>query len=114
MHFSIAPKSPHSLLVQENFRIYDFTRQGDYDGLFMSMNIQAPDTERPSSELLRLHFRNCVLANVRGGAELPSWRTWDLEDDFDLENTAKWGAQVEGQSSRLEVELAGRLGNLVP
>jgi hypothetical protein len=66
----------------------------------------------PSDELLRRHFRNCVLANVRGAEQQPSWRSWDPEEEMNLEDVSGWGVKVEGGRSRLELELANRLGLL--
>jgi len=66
----------------------------------------------PSDELLRRHFSYCVLANVRGAGQQPDWRSWDPEEEMDLEDVSRWGAKVEGERSRLELELANRLGLL--
>lgn len=66
----------------------------------------------PSDELLRRQFHNCVLANVREAGQQPDWRSWDPEEEMNLEDGSGWGEKVLGGRSRLELELANRLGPL--
>ena len=65
---------------------------------------------RPSDALLREHFDQCVLANVKGaGEQRDDWV--DPEDDHDLSDFSNWGRRIGGDKgpSRLELELAARL-----
>ena len=64
----------------------------------------------PSDALLREHFDQCVLANVKGaGEQRDDWV--DSEDDHDLSDFSNWGRRIGGDKgpSRLELELATRL-----
>lgn len=64
---------------------------------------------RPSEQLLREHFRQCVLANVKGAGR-SSDDYIDPEEDFDLSNFERWGKEIsEDEPSRLELELRARL-----
>jgi hypothetical protein len=78
----------------------------------MWRNLDTEPKYLPSDEVLRRHFYYCVLANVRGAGQQPDWRSWDPEEEMNLEDASGWGAKVEGGRSRLELELANRLGLL--
>jgi hypothetical protein len=98
-------------LKQENYRIYDFTPDGEFDGGTLWINQAVPPKYRPSDALLREHFRQCILANIRGAGERLD-QMWDPEAEHDLQDVATWGTRVGGYS-RLELEMAHRLNSLV-
>lgn len=102
----------NSHLIQDHYRIHDFTVDGDLDNHIMWRNLDTQAKYLPSDELLRRHYHYCVLANVRGAGQQPDWRSWDLEEEMNLEDVSGWGEKVEGGHSRLELELANRLGLL--
>lgn len=74
----------------------------------------APHVEskyQPSPALLREHFRQCVLANVKGKGRKDD-EFFDFEEEHDLSNTEVWGYRQGGdpdQPSRLELEVRTRL-----
>jgi len=92
------------------YRIVDFTEGGRLDGHMLWINQNVEPRYRPSDALLREHFKQCVLANVKGAdQQKEDWM--DLEDDHDLGNLSDWGQRIGGDEgpSRLELELASRL-----
>ena len=69
---------------------------------------QADDPRRVSDECPRWHFRQAVLANVRGAGEL-GW-DYDFPPGSDMVGEILRGPDAQ---LRMEVELAGRLGPVV-
>jgi hypothetical protein len=98
------------IFSQNGYRIVDFTEGGRLDGHMLWINQNVEPRYRPSDALLREHFKQCVLANVKGAdQQKEDWM--DLEDDHDLGNLSDWGQRIGGDEgpSRLELELASRL-----
>ncbi|GJJ07143.1 hypothetical protein Clacol_001343 [Clathrus columnatus] len=95
--------------VDDGYRIHDFTDDGELDGLMLWINENVERKYRPSHQLLREHFRQCVLANVKGaGKRREDWI--DPEENDDLSNFEIWGRRVgDQQPSRLELEIRSRL-----
>ncbi|EDR14597.1 uncharacterized protein LACBIDRAFT_292051 [Laccaria bicolor S238N-H82] len=92
------------------YRIVDFTEGGKLDGHVLWINQNVEPRYRPSDALLRDHFSQCVLANVKGaGEQRDEWV--DFEDDHDLSDFSNWGRRMGGGLSRLELELATRLNS---
>lgn len=82
----------------------------DIAGKILKLDHLRDPNIRPLDELLRDHFLQCVLRNMKGERE----PTWDYEDAVgggrvDLSNDL-WGGE-EGQA-HLEFEMAYRLHNL--
>jgi len=66
----------------------------------------------PSPDLLRYHFRQCVLRHVKGAGESNNERSFDPDLDLgagglNLESGGWWSG-LEGKK-QMEAELAGRL-----
>jgi hypothetical protein len=71
-----------------------------------------PPIYLPSPDLLRDHFRQCVLRHVKGAGESDDQRSFDPDLDlgaggFNLESGGWWSG-AEGKK-QLEAELSGRL-----
>lgn len=65
-----------------------------------------PDPQgKVSDELLRWHFQQCVLTNIKGAGE-PKWE----EDDFGEQNEIAQIMELGDGPSRMEEELFNRLG----
>ena len=94
--------------VDNDYRIIAFGPDSEYDGQQLYIDPQKPPHYRPSPDLLRDHFKQCVLANMRGKGERDD--LWDHEDPHDLSGEI-WQASSGGYT-RLELELATRLGGL--
>ncbi|KIY51888.1 hypothetical protein FISHEDRAFT_70385 [Fistulina hepatica ATCC 64428] len=98
----------------DGYRITDFHKRGGrtVDGRIFYINPAVPATERPSDDLLRDHFRQCILANLNASAKPHSNdRPFDPELDlfnggFDLSNSF-WNSH-EGQQ-QFAAEMRGRL-----
>ncbi|EDR14023.1 uncharacterized protein LACBIDRAFT_305376 [Laccaria bicolor S238N-H82] len=94
------------------YRIVDFTEGGKFDGYVLWINQNVEPKYRPSDDLLREHFKQCVLANVKGaGEQKDDWA--DPEDDHDISDFSTWEQKTGDDKgpSRLELELAARLYN---
>jgi len=93
----------------KNYQIYDFTDAGEFDGRRLWINETVDPKYRPSAVVLREHFRQCVLANIKGaGQQSEDW--FDPEDEQDLSIFSNWGVpDGHGGPSRLELELRARL-----
>ncbi|KAG9028550.1 hypothetical protein FRB95_006369 [Tulasnella sp. JGI-2019a] len=96
----------------DNYKMTEFAfRGGRLDGRSLYINQNVDAKYRPSPDLLREHFRQCVLANVKGNGR-PAEDFFDPEEDHDLNNTAVWTYRSGGdpdQPSRLELEVRSRL-----
>lgn len=80
------------------------------DGKILQPSCRNPDdTRRVSDELLRWHFRQAILFNVKGAGE-PHWE-WDFPRGTDM-----IGEIMKGPDGpeRMELELATRLGQPLP
>jgi len=104
------------ILLQDDYRIYDFVgrdpRRTPHGKLFYR-NLDVPTRYLPSPDLLRDHFRQCVLRHVKGAGEVNDVeRPFDPDVDlssggFNLEQGSWWsGGQGKKQ---LEAELSSRL-----
>ena len=76
------------------------------------MNPDTPQYYRPSDALLREHYRQCILACMRGTSRHRGLRDFDPEVDlgvggFNLESGGWWSS--EDGRAQLEVELSARL-----
>ncbi|TDL20955.1 hypothetical protein BD410DRAFT_790307 [Rickenella mellea] len=93
----------------DGYRIFDFFQVGDLHGQVLWINENVPPKYRPSPHLLREHFKQCVLINVKGaGRRTEDWI--DPEDEHDLSDFAQWGQSIQKDGpSRLELELRARL-----
>ncbi|KAI0248181.1 hypothetical protein BJV78DRAFT_1238640 [Lactifluus subvellereus] len=100
----------------DNYRIYDFVGRDPNrspHGRLFYRNMNVEQRYRPSLDLLRDHFRQCVLRNVKGAGEAnDTQRRFDPDIDlhvggFNLE-TGSWWSTSEGKK-QLEAELNGRL-----
>ncbi|OBZ79901.1 hypothetical protein A0H81_01457 [Grifola frondosa] len=80
----------------------------DIAGKILKLDHITDPTIRPLDDLLRDHFLQCVLKNMKGAGE-PNWDYEDALDDgsMDLSRSDIWGSK-EGQA-HLEFELAHRL-----
>lgn len=89
-----------------------FTPAADYlDGQHMWVNTDVAERYRPSQDILREHFRQCILANVKGaGRQEFDDDPWDPEVDIDLQNTERWSHGTGRE--RLELEMRARLEGL--
>jgi hypothetical protein len=100
----------------DNYRIYDYVGR-DHNrsphGKTFYRNPNEHQRYLPSADLLRDHFRQCVLRHVKGAGESnePQRR---FDPDIDLHaggfnlTTGSWWSGSEGKR-QLEAELAGRL-----
>ncbi|TFL00910.1 hypothetical protein BDV98DRAFT_99421 [Pterulicium gracile] len=93
--------------VDNDKAIVCFGPQTGFDGRKFYINPSTPLEHRPLSELLRRHFEQCVLANLKGTGVRDDF--WDDEDVHDLSEPG-WQVSLGGHS-RLELELATRLGS---
>lgn len=105
--------------LQDGFRIYDFVGRDPKrtpHGRTFYRNPETPQCYLPSADLLRDHFRQCVLRRVKGVGETDDpVRRFDPDVDlgvggFNL-GAGSWWASSAGKS-QLEAELAGRLWGL--
>jgi hypothetical protein len=81
---------------------------GYLDGKTLWVNETVEKKYRPLDDLLRYHLKQCVLANVKGlGRKVGDWS--DPQEPFDLSKVDTWGEQVDGNPSRLQLELQSRL-----
>ncbi|KDQ19435.1 hypothetical protein BOTBODRAFT_170536 [Botryobasidium botryosum FD-172 SS1] len=119
----LCKSSEHQLFINyqiavdpdNGYRITDFQRRDPtdtLDGRIFYMNPDLPDCYRPSPALLRDHFRQCVLANLKAPEPQDGSRRFDPEIDlgpggFDLA-AGGWWSTSEGKE-QFEVELRGRL-----
>lgn len=94
-------------MLQNDKAIVCFGPQTGFDGRKFYINPSTPLEHRPLSELLRRHFEQCVLANLKGTGVRDDF--WDDEDVHDLSEPG-WQVSLGGHS-RLELELATRLGS---
>jgi len=102
----------------DNYRIYDFVGRDPNrtpHGKIFYRNLNQPQIYLPSPDLLRDHFRQCVLRHVKGAGECEDQRPFDPDLDlgaggFNLES-GSWWSGVEGRK-QLEAELAGRLHHM--
>ncbi|KAG9037473.1 hypothetical protein FRB95_005412 [Tulasnella sp. JGI-2019a] len=96
----------------DNYKITEFAfRGGELNGrqLFTAPHVGVK--YRPSPELLREQFRQCILANVRGTGRAAE-DFFDEEEVHDLSNTAVWTYRAGGdpdQPSWIELEVRSRL-----
>jgi hypothetical protein len=83
----------------------------DIAGKFLKLDHIEDATCRPLDELLRDHFLQCVLKNMRGAAEEPEW---DHEDAFNNGSVDLSRAIWTSQSGKehLEFELRNRMHGL--
>lgn len=95
--------------MQDDYRIVSFGPDADFDGHNLYINPAIPLKYRPSPELLRSHFKQCVLANMKGAGARDD--LWDREDSHDLSGQV-W-QKASGGYSRLELELATRLKGVI-
>jgi len=98
----------------DNYRIVPFTENAARQPMRPTLwiNTEAEEKHRPSDAILREHYKQCVLANVKGAGERPEgWM--DPEDEHDLSDYARWGGRmISGGKSRFELELGSRLYSL--
>jgi hypothetical protein len=110
----------HTILLQDNYRIYDFVGRDPKRSPHGRIFYQDPNELQrylPSADLLRDHFHQCVLRHVKGAGEgeEPQRR---FDPDIDLRaggfNLAagSWWSSSEGKR-QLIAEIAGRLGGAV-
>jgi len=109
-------------LRQDNYLIYDFVGRDASRSPHGKIFYRNPTEQKrylPCADLLRDHFRQCVLRHVKGAGEgNDTQRRFDPDIDlgaggFNLE-TGSWWSGSEGKK-HLEAELAGRLwGSLAP
>ncbi|KAF8573888.1 hypothetical protein K439DRAFT_1398775, partial [Ramaria rubella] len=93
----------------DEYRITDFREDQEFNGRQLWINENADPRHRPSDDLLREHFRQCVFANVKGAGRQDD-DFFDPEDDFDLSDFTRWGREInEGQPTRLELAVRSRL-----
>jgi hypothetical protein len=100
-------------LLQDDYRIYDFVGRDPNrtpHGKIFYLNPNVQQRYLPCAELLRDHFRQCVLRHVKGAGEgNDTERRFDPDIDlgvggFDL-TTGNWWSSSEGKK-QLEAELA--------
>ncbi|KAI0247616.1 hypothetical protein BJV78DRAFT_1244027 [Lactifluus subvellereus] len=100
----------------DNYRIYDFVGRDPNRSPHGKIFYRNPNEHQrylPSADLLRDHFRQCVLRHVKGAGESSdAQRRFDPDIDlhaggFNLA-TGSWWSGSEGKR-QLEAELAGRL-----
>jgi hypothetical protein len=81
------------------------------DGQHMWVSTDVAERYRPSPDILREHFRQCILANVKGaGRQGLDDEAWDPEVDIDLQNTERWSHGTGRE--RLRMEMRARLEGL--
>ncbi|KIL58847.1 hypothetical protein M378DRAFT_170124 [Amanita muscaria Koide BX008] len=104
----------------DNYRIYDFVvRDPSYSphGKTFYRNLDEQPRYLPSPDLLRDHFRQCILRHVKGAGEvIDTGRRFDPDIDlrpggFDLASGGWWSTS-EGKK-QLEAELRSRLWGAV-
>jgi hypothetical protein len=103
-------------LLQDDYRIYDFVGRDPSRSPHGKIFYRSPNVHQrylPCAELLRDHFRQCVLRHVKGAGESNDIvRRFDPDIDlrvggFDL-TMGNWWSSSEGKK-QLEAELATRL-----
>ena len=96
-------------VILDNYRITDFREDQEFGGRQLWIGENAHPQHRPSDALLRDHFQQCSLANVKSaGRERNAF--FDSEGDFDLKDFTRRGEKVsKGQPTRLELEVRSRL-----
>ena len=102
--------------LQENYCIYDFVgrdpNRSPHRRTFYR-NSNEPQMYLPSADLLRDHFRQCLLRHVKGAGKSDE-RQRHFDPDIDLRrggfnlSTNSWWSGCEGKK-QLEAELAARL-----
>lgn len=103
-------------LLQDDYRIFDFVGRDPNRSPHGKIFYRNPNVHQrylPSADLLRDHFRQCLLRHVKGAGECQDTnRRFDPDIDlgaggFNLMDGSWWSGS-EGKR-QLEVELAGRL-----
>lgn len=102
--------------VDRGYEIFDFTRDGERHGRRLLLDHLGGDdaSVRPLDALLREHFWQAVLANVRGASEIYEDEgddDWTNPDGLRMDNAALHSTDSGRQ--RLELELGNRLNHLV-
>ncbi|PWN88803.1 hypothetical protein FA10DRAFT_268942 [Acaromyces ingoldii] len=101
--------------VDNDYAIFDFTAAGGEHGGRLDLDHLEPgSSERPLDALLRDHFWQAVLANVRGAPEVHDEEPdddWTNPDTLRMDNDALH--RTETGRLRLELELGSRLNHLV-
>lgn len=99
-----------TLLLQDNYRIYDFVGRDPNRKLHGYRNPDVPQNYLPSADLLRDHFHQCLLRHVKGAGESSDepQRRFDLrQGGFNL-STNSWWSGSEGKK-QLEAEIAAQI-----
>jgi len=90
--------------MQDNYKVFHFSFNGDHiAGKFLDERFRN-DPERPPEELLRWHFRQAVLTNMRGAGE-PSFEI-DFPPGSDMLGEIRGGPKA---AERMEFEIFSRL-----
>ncbi|PWN91075.1 hypothetical protein FA10DRAFT_264973 [Acaromyces ingoldii] len=102
--------------VDRGYEIFDFTRDGERHGRRLLLDHLGGDdaSVRPLDALLREHFWQAVLANVRDASEIyedDGDDDWTNPDGLRMDNAALHSTDSGRQ--RLELELGNRLNHLV-
>ncbi|KAF7982885.1 hypothetical protein HWV62_25130 [Athelia sp. TMB] len=102
--FGINPDNEYSIIA------FTTTAQDDgLDGRQLWINGRVERKYQPSDVVLREHFKQCVLANVKG-AGMRIEDLMDPSDEHDLSQFSRWGERMDcGGKSRFELELGSRL-----
>ncbi len=88
---------PFLTTSQDNFRIYEFVYRDPHftpHGKIFYRDLTVPQRYLPSADLLRHHFRQCVLTNVKGTGEFDEEP--DHQGGFNL-STKSWSTSQDGQ-----------------
>lgn len=96
------------LEIKPGYKIIEFENRGSssLDGRVLARQCWDPqDPNRISAELLRQHFRQVVLANMRGAAGAPVWES-DFPPSHDA--TSEMPCKTFGKEW-LKLQLAARL-----
>lgn len=100
--------------VDNDYAIFDFTAAGGEHGRRLDLDhLERGSSERPLDALLREHFWQAVLANVRGASKFYDGEPdddWTNPDTLRMDNDALH--KTETGRLRLELELGGRLNHL--
>ena len=109
-----------TFLLQDDYRIFDFVGRDPNRSPHGKIFYRNPNVHQcylPSADLLRDHFRQCILRHIKGAGECQDTnRRFDPDIDlraggFDL-TMGSWWSGSEGKR-QLETELAGRLWGAV-
>lgn len=95
--------------MQNNYKIFCFGEDTyNVGGRILAQSARQPSNaqDRVSEDLLRWHFRQCVLANMKGAGE-PFWE----EDDFGGHNEIEQIMELGDAAERMEEEMFNRLGS---